>query len=271
MKKRLLLIVIIAFAFSGANAQILSEDFESTAGDGTDIVLTGWTNSAEVGTRAWQTKSYSNLYAQLSSYGSGEVNQGWLITPSLTLDGTNDFSFDVNIGYWTHVALTVFISTDFDGSNIAGATWTDITSNFSIPTTPTVGYGTFATAGTMSLSSYTGTAYIAFVYDGDDTGAGETTTVQIDNILVTGTVSVSEINSNLSIYPNPATSVLNINSDSNIKNIAISNVIGQRVMNVNDINANNYNLNVRNLTNGVYLINIENIDGTSSIAKFVKK
>ena len=271
MKKGLLLILAVVLAFS-VNAQVLSEDFESTPGDGTSISLAGWSNSMVTGTRDWISKNYnSNTYAQFSSFGSGEANEGWLITPALSLDGTNDFSFDVNVGYWTHDALTVKISTDFDGSNISSATWTDITSNFTIPQAPTSGYGTFATAGTMTLSSYNGTAYIAFVYNGDDTNS-ETTTIQIDNVLVTGTpANVTNLDGKLSVFPNPATSELTVSSISNINNVTVSNVIGQKVLSINGINADNYTLNVAGLTKGVYLINIENTDGTSVVTKFVKK
>ena len=84
-------------------------------------------------------------------------------------------------------------------------------------------------------------------------------------------VSVDVLNNSLRIFPNPATSVLNVSSDSNIKNIAVSNVIGQRVMTINNVNANTYSIEMKSLAKGVYLLNLENADGTSNIIKFVKK
>ena len=42
-------------------------------------------------------------------------------------------------------------------------------------------------------------------------------------------------------------------------------------MNIDNVSSKNYTLNVEDLTNGVYIINIKNVDGTSSIAKFVKE
>ncbi len=42
-------------------------------------------------------------------------------------------------------------------------------------------------------------------------------------------------------------------------------------MTINNINADNYSVEVAGLAKGVYLLNIENVDGTSSIVKFVKR
>lgn len=36
------------------------------------------------------------------------------------------------------------------GENVGTANWVDVTSDFSIPTKPTSGYGTFASAGKVS-------------------------------------------------------------------------------------------------------------------------
>lgn len=271
MLRNLFLFTALLFITSLVQAQLLDEDFESTTPDA-DISLTGWTNSAETGTRLWIGKEYnSNKYAQFSSYNSGEANEGWLITPALTLDGTNDFSFDVNIGYWTHDALSVFISTDFDGTDIAGATWDDITSSFTIPQTPTGGYGTFASAGTMTLSNYTGDAYIAFVYNGDD-NASETTTIQVDNVMVTaGSTGLQDQQENeFSIYPNPASSLLNINSDKTIDHIVISDITGQVVKTKHGHEQSSLSMNIRDLPAGIYMTGIYTTNGDLSTYKFVK-
>ena len=148
MKKTLLLIVamvMVSFGTTFAQTEILNEDFESVIPD-EDIALTDWVNTAEIGTRAWIGKEYDgNKYAQFSSYGSGEENVAWLVTPVLDLSAATaaDFMFDVNIGYWTHAGLTIHVSTDFDGTDVTAATWDDVTSNFTIPTEPTGGYGDF--------------------------------------------------------------------------------------------------------------------------------
>ncbi len=168
-----------------------NEDFETVTAN-SDLSLLGWTNAnVEVGgVPVWLGKEYSaNKYAQAASYGSTSTgaDQIWMITPPINMDATTneEFSFDINVGYWTHAGLSVKISTDYDQTiaGIATATWTDVTANFTIPVIPTGGYGTFETAGTMDVSAYNGTMSIAFVYDGNKTD-GETTTYQIDNVLV---------------------------------------------------------------------------------------
>lgn len=83
--------------------------------------------------------------------------------------------------------------------------------------------------------------------------------------------SIGLLSKNLKLFPNPAKSVLNINSISKINNITVSNVIGQRIINISNVDSKNFSLEVESLANGVYLINIENIDGISSITKFVKE
>ncbi|MCF8331861.1 MAG: choice-of-anchor J domain-containing protein [Bacteroidales bacterium] len=272
MLRNLFFFTVFLFITSLVHAQLVDEDFETTTPD-SDVSLTDWTNSAEVGTRLWIGKEYnSNKYAQFSSYNSGEANEGWLITPSLTLDGTNEFSFEVNIGYWTHDALSVYISTDFDGTDIAGATWDDITSNFTIPQTPTGGYGTFDTAGTMTLTNYTGDAYIAFVYTGDD-NAGETTTIQVDNVLVTsGSTGIQNLQENeFKVYPNPATSLLNINSGETIKNVVISNLTGQIVKVHQGNGKSKISVNIQELPSGIYIADMQNANGKISTFKFIKQ
>ncbi len=175
-----------------------SEDFESVTVDN-PISLAGWTNTNTVSgaTLDWIGKTYSsNYYAQASAHSSTSsgADQTWLITPGLNMDNSTDeeFSFDINVGYWTHAGFSVKISSDWDQTvaGISTATWDDVTANFTIPTVPTNGYGSFATAGTMDVSAYNGTINIAFVYDGNET-EGETTTYQVDNVLVQTSIPAS--------------------------------------------------------------------------------
>ncbi len=165
---------------------LYSEDFSDYSNYDSLGLNDVWIQVEEVGTREWLAREYSgNAYAQYSSYGSGEANVAWLVSPKIDLSVgiNNKLSFDVNIGYYTHTGLEVFISEDFDGSDVTTATWDDVTSSFTIPTEPTGGYGSFASAGLMDLSAYSGEIHIAFKYTGDGNNS-ETTTYQVDNILV---------------------------------------------------------------------------------------
>jgi hypothetical protein len=172
---------------------MLSEDFESNYAAYDTIKANGWTHYKESGTYAWSARSYSNnMYAQMSNNSSSTavINKAWMISPKIDLSQTtnNKFSFDVCVGYWKANCLEIKITTDAAlNTNPTSNNWTDVTAQFTLPTTPTSGFGTSGTAGSMNLSAYTGSIFIAFRYDGDgSTTPQKTTTYQIDNILVEG-------------------------------------------------------------------------------------
>ncbi len=189
-----------------------SENFDGVE-NGADLDLTGWlnVNTADGAQRLWMGKVYKeNGYAQFSSYKSPSPHgdTAWLITPALNMDKTTgeSLSFDVNVAYWKHNGLKVMVSTDFDQTpeGIYKASWTDITSNFTIPTGPTNGYGTFAPAGKADLSAYNGNLNVAFVYTGD-AATGKTTTYQIDNVKVEAATGINNptLSDKVELYPNP--------------------------------------------------------------------
>lgn len=150
-------------------------------------IIPSWGNIDVLGSGVWVGKFFeNNKYAQVSSYGlsdSGD-NSIWLITPQINLDATENevFSFDVNVGYFTHNGLSVLISFDYIG-DVNTASWVDVTSDFTIPMEPTSGYSGFVPAGTLSLNEHAGNITIAFKYSGNSTN-GQTTTYQVDNVLV---------------------------------------------------------------------------------------
>jgi len=164
----------------------------SGTGSGKKMDIAGWTNTDITGGTSiyWQCRTYSNNnYAQVSSYQSGALNDVWMISPQVDLANAASprFSFDIVAGNYNATCLKVFVSDNFDGNqaNILAATWTDVTSNFTLPT-PATGYSTWASAGSASLSTYKGKkVYIALRYEGDDLNTSKkTTTYQIDNFKV---------------------------------------------------------------------------------------
>ncbi|NDW10580.1 choice-of-anchor J domain-containing protein [Dysgonomonas sp. 520] len=166
--------------------KLLFEDFEGYKANDT-IKANGWTAYAESGSRKWQAKVHSgNGYAQMSANGGTGKYTTWMISPEIDL-GTKqgyDFSFDVTVGYWNASCMQVLISTSANAAaNPTAATWVDITDKFTIPTTPTNGYGTLSPAGSFNLDNYSGKVYIAYKYDGDVTQT-QTTTFQVDNVKV---------------------------------------------------------------------------------------
>lgn len=162
---------------------LMWQDFEALpTGDLTE--LKGWFLSSVGGTE-WKVTSYDdNQYVQYSANKMESECIAWMVTPAVSVVAGDYLGFDVTVGYYNANCLSVLISEDFDGKDVKAAHWTDVTSDFNIPTKPTSGYGTFASAGKVSLSAYAGKkVYVAFKYVGD--GANKkTTTYQIDNIMV---------------------------------------------------------------------------------------
>lgn len=73
----------------------------------------------------------------------------------------------------------------------------------------------------------------------------------------------------INMYPNPVKNILNIEARSNIKNVSVYNVLGQKVIEKSP-NSNSISLQTSNLQNGVYVVKA-NIDGKISTSKFVKQ
>jgi hypothetical protein len=94
----------------------------------------------------------------------------------------------------------------------------------------------------------------------------------IDNIKVTqaGTLGTSENNKvskvETSLYPNPATDVLNIKSEEKVNAIEIYDISGRKV--AADLDGDK--VNVKNLNPGSYIISIETKEGKTT-EKFIKK
>ncbi|CAM3361074.1 T9SS type A sorting domain-containing protein [Aequorivita lipolytica] len=70
-------------------------------------------------------------------------------------------------------------------------------------------------------------------------------------------------------YPNPAGEILNLSAKSNIDNVSIYSILGQKVLE-NSPNQNDATLNVASLYQGVYVLKLA-INGQSATYKFIKQ
>lgn len=96
--------------------------------------------------------------------------------------------------------------------------------------------------------------------------------VYVDNIYLHKNTVLSTESfavSNVKLYPNPTSNVLNIESVGTIQNIAIFNVLGQEVIN-KSTNESSIRLDVSGLNAGVYIVK-SIIDGKVSSTKFIKE
>lgn len=196
--KPLLLLVVLSGIITGCtkdddyNVPTLRTPFfseEFSVAPVTVLNLPGWTNFAEKGTIKWSSKTFDgNGYAQFNTFGGTDaVNVGWLISPSIDISGKENvkFSFQSAQNFVTDPANTTeaYVSTDFDGTNVLGATWTKVDAKFA--NKDTTGY-LFVPSGSIDLTPYqeAGHVYIAF----KTTGSGSNTALdglfQIDNLYV---------------------------------------------------------------------------------------
>jgi hypothetical protein len=155
------------------------EDFED-AEDGTILNTEGFTNAAETGTTLWTKQLFANNgYAEMVSDADG-TSSAWLITPAIDLGSTKrTFHFQSAQHHLpqTGSSLEVFISTDYDNSDISSATWIPLQAI--TPTIYTEWYK-FISSGEISLEGYSGIVHIAFKATHTTTGSS----YAVDNVKV---------------------------------------------------------------------------------------
>ena len=169
---------------------ISKEDFQ-TAVNSTDLDIASWTNFNETGAWKWREKTYTtggvtNGYAEFSAFNSGSpVNTAWLISPEINLDVAQKkgVAFEVAQHHLDvdspNNSLQVFISTNYDGTNVLAATWTPLQAN--IPTKSVAWYQFLAS--NIDLSAYSGKAHIAFKFKGSGSDITLDGAFQVDNFL----------------------------------------------------------------------------------------
>lgn len=162
---------------------VFLEDFEE-AQDGTILNIDGFTNFAETGTILWKEEMFDrNGYAEFKADAT-DVNPctTWLITPAINLGNTKrTLSFQSAQHHLDQEgsSLEVFIATNYNGSNVANATWVPLKA-----TLPTIynDWYKFIYSGEVDLSAYSGTVHIAFKVKVNNGSSG--TAYFLDNIKV---------------------------------------------------------------------------------------
>ena len=160
----------------------LNEDFDSGIDDA-DISLPGWFNIAVQGNRLWRFNEFSgNVYAQATAFqDNSDEMEAWLITPALDFDEVSEMSFLNFQAFYNHDGLSVWVSNDFDGTDVEGATWTELT-DYNEAGSGQDNYD-FVPSGTIDLSAFSGTGHIGFRYTGEGPMTA-TTTFAIDDLVI---------------------------------------------------------------------------------------
>lgn len=186
MKKFILLFLVVTVwscdddtSFPPYTPLIYLEDFED-AEDETILDTEGFTNAAETGTTVWHEQLFDrNGYAEFLSVTDG-ISAAWLVTPAIDLGSTKrtlHFQSAQHHLPQTGSSLEVFISTDYEESDIESATWIPLQAI--TPTIYTEWYK-FISSGEISLGDYSGIVHIAFKATNATTGSS----YAVDNIKV---------------------------------------------------------------------------------------
>ena len=82
--------------------------------------------------------------------------------------------------------------------------------------------------------------------------------------VITGINPISNVGG-ISIYPNPASDIVNVKSDYNITRIDVMNFVGQTVYANSDVTAKTSKINVSSFTPGVYFVKVSTSEGVRTV------
>lgn len=210
------------------------------------------------------------------------VAPGYYITPKANLVEESALDFYVAYAQYQSGSSVSGDRLEVVYSEDCGSTWTRIwmQENSDLATAPNTANSFVPTTNnqwemrSIDLSEVPEDALIAFRAT---TGYGNN--IFIDNITIrTGTVSIDKVIdlSELKLFPNPTTDILNVSLTMKISenvNFTVINSVGQEVISTSEtLNEGNQQamLNVSDLASGVYILNIHTEGGTTQ-RKFVKK
>ena len=195
---------------------------------------------------------------------SSGSNNDWLISPPITLGASANV-----LSFWAKSCDSEYGAEKFKVGISSGATTTDVT---------LLSTGVITTPSDATWAEYTYTVPASFdgqeVYFSINCVSPDQFGFAVDDFKVTtGTLSTENFfKSNFAVYPNPATSVLNITSNANaaINAASITDINGRTVKTVSLNAVSEAQINISDLTAGVYFLNVTSDAGTGT-SKIVKK
>ena len=146
-------------------------------------------------------------------------------------------------------------------SNSSGVDGINVTHDIVVPTTALPG------STRMRIKKMYGTNNLLDPCQGEQYGQAEDYSVNVTNLLATSEQVANSYK--ISIYPNPASDIVNISSPSPIRTINLFDTSG-KMLDVKTINKDKTKLDISKLPSGTYLISIETKDSTST-SKIIKK
>ena len=228
----------------GANAV----DFTNESYVGTAIVFNYPIVATGSDTAAWNTyEGNQGLYFFASGANSTAFpNDDWMISPEFTIDGVTS----PTLSFW---AKSITDQYGLERMRVAVGNSTDYNDFTVISSENYIEVPTDWTRYEFDLSAYEGqTIRIAIHYVGNDSFV-----LQMDSFVVEGTLGVGDYEANnFDYFFNPITRELSLSSTKIIDGIKIYNLLGQEIISNDEINSNNYNINLSLLTQSVYIVNV---------------
>ena len=172
------------------NVPFFAEDFQ-TVKNNVNFTLPGWSNIVEKASKLWKSMVYGgNGYAEFNTTSTTAAeNIAWLVSPKINMTGyknavlsfrsaQHDLKMDSPLN-----ALEVYVSTNFDGSNITKANWKKLEAKFPSLSTPP---RAFISSRAIDLSAYSGNIHIAFKYIGSGKDKTLNGAFMVDDIKIFG-------------------------------------------------------------------------------------
>jgi hypothetical protein len=291
--KKYLLNLFLFLSFGVLQAQTLfTENF--------DVFPTTWirTNQSQpVGTSNWQqgnvsgfgtgfnggSTSYVSVNFNSVAAGSSGTISNWLITPTISLQDGDVIKFYTRAGSnFSSIPdrLELRLSTAGDASVIPSTGSSDIGSFATIAATvnPNLSANIYPVAWTEVLYTVSGLptatdcklAFRYFVTNGGPTGTNGNA-IWIDALTINRPQlsSATFFKSNFALWPNPASNIVNIvfNSEIKIESMQVTDVNGRTIKEIKGMTSQ---INIGNLNSGIYFLKITTNQGTGS-TKIIKQ
>ena len=201
-----------------------------------------------IGWSWWGDENYHGLVSDLRIYDKAIGGADLILAETITISGPDSVMVDSTI------KLTVTLTPDDVTVTIVGWATSDATI-----ATATNGNVKGKAAGTVTITATT--------KDGSNLSATKTIKV----VEPETPVGVNEATTSaFTLYPNPATDVLQISNSSVIQKVIISNIAGKDVMTLKN-NSSQVSVNIESLNAGVYIIRSYDNNGKMYINKLLKK
>lgn len=298
MKKTLLFTVLLITGLTNGQ-NLIAEGFDTYA----NLATAGWlaTNqSAPVGASTWAQGGGTaftpggqaggatsfTLCNFNSTTGAGTISN-WLITPVLNLQNGDVVTFYSRTGgdgtgliFPDRLEMRLNSTDTSTGGNPTGATgvgaFTTLATSIN-PNLTTTGYPFTWTLYSYTVSGLTGIVpckigFRYFVTDGGPSG-NNSNIIGLDTFSVDRPVASTQsfFANNFSTYPNPANNFLNLSVKNGltVNEVTMVDINGRTVKRITNTLDSEMEINVSELTSGVYLLNVKTDEGVAT-SKFVK-